>query len=162
MAFIYKKKLKSGYVWMLDYTHNGKRYRKSTGTSNKKEAERILDKIKGDLAMDKFGLPNKKSNNIKLKDFIEKYLEYSEKNKSSNTFQIDKNSLKNFYNFIGDKVISDISGIDIENYKINRIESVSKVTVNIELKNLKAAFERAVQWNILPSNVFKRVQSFKV
>lgn len=51
-----KKKL--GKVWWLDYYHNGKRIRESSGTTDKTEARRILQAKQGQIAEGRFNAPS--------------------------------------------------------------------------------------------------------
>ncbi len=41
---------KRGRVWHMDFIYNGRRCRKSTETEDKKLAQRILDKVTGEVA----------------------------------------------------------------------------------------------------------------
>jgi hypothetical protein len=40
---------KRGPVWWISFVYNGIRYRQSSGTGNKKLAQKIEDKVKGDI-----------------------------------------------------------------------------------------------------------------
>jgi hypothetical protein len=41
---------KRGSVWWMNFVYQGKQYRKTTETEDKKLAQRILDKVKGEIA----------------------------------------------------------------------------------------------------------------
>ncbi len=45
---------KRGQVWRMSFTCQGKHYRKSTETVDRKLAQRILDKVKGEIAEGKY------------------------------------------------------------------------------------------------------------
>jgi hypothetical protein len=62
-----------GQVWWIDFTYRGKRYRKSTETEDKKLAQRIYDKIKGEIAEGRWfeKLPGEEKT---LREMMEKYL----------------------------------------------------------------------------------------
>ena len=45
---------KRGQVWWMDFVYKGMRYRKSTETEDKKLAQRIYDKVKGEIAEGKW------------------------------------------------------------------------------------------------------------
>ncbi len=48
---------KRGTVWWMSFTHNGEQYRRSTETEDRKLAQRIFDKLKGEIAEGKhYGL----------------------------------------------------------------------------------------------------------
>ena len=45
---------KRGSVWWMRFTYQGKQHRQSTETEDKKVAQRILDKVKGEIAEGKW------------------------------------------------------------------------------------------------------------
>lgn len=45
---------KRGRVWWLSFTYQGRHYRQSTETEDRKLAQRISDKVKGEIAEDKW------------------------------------------------------------------------------------------------------------
>ena len=71
-------------------------------------------------------------------------------------------SLKSFEMVIGDKLLSEYTVNDIENYKQKRLESVSPTTLNIELRSLKSTFNSAAKWGLLQENPFRKVSLLKV
>jgi len=75
---------------------------------------------------------------------------------SKGTLDIYAVAFKNMIRFVGDMIIVEITALQWEIYKKNRSGKVSLVTTNIELRSLRAAFNRAVEWKLLPSNPFFR------
>jgi site-specific recombinase XerD len=71
-------------------------------------------------------------------------------------------SLKSFEKVIGEKLLSEYTVNDIENYKQKRLETVSPTTLNIELRSLKSTFNYAVKWGLLQENPFRKVSLLKV
>ncbi len=45
---------KRGTVWWMSFTHQGQQHRRSTETEDKKLAQRIFDKLKGEIAEGKW------------------------------------------------------------------------------------------------------------
>ena len=64
---------KRGQVWWMTFTHRGKHYRRSTETPDRKLAQRIYDKIKGDIAEGKW-FERLAGEEKTLKEAIDKYL----------------------------------------------------------------------------------------
>ena len=147
---------------MVDFRVRGKRYRKSTGTSDRKQAELILKKIEVDIASGKFGIDDFNQREVLFGEFIDKYLVFSKATKARNTFLLDERALKLFRSFWGEGQLGSILPRDIEAYKIARLDSVKPSSVNVELKHLKSAFETAVRWEMLESNPFRKVKLLKV
>jgi len=65
-----------GRIWYADFYINGQRVQTSTGTPNKREAERFMAKhlVAGDTA---------KQVRISLEEFGRRYMEYAKANKRS-------------------------------------------------------------------------------
>ena len=64
--------------------------------------------------------------------------------------------------FIGNPFIEVIDRRLIDEYLNKRTEEVSKSTVNIELRHLKAAFTLAVQWCYVDQNPFQGVKPLSI
>jgi site-specific recombinase XerD len=133
----------------------------STKTSNLSVAKIIFKDIDARIAKGTFCIdeitPNKK---VTLNEFITQFLEYSMSHKAPKTFKRDRLALKNFSRFVGAR---DLDGIDhklIDDYLNARVRLVSKATVNIELRHLKASFTKAVHWGHIEENPFRAVKPF--
>ena len=70
--------------------------------------------------------------------------------------------MNNFYDFIGDKYLSEIKLIDGENYRINLLKDINKTSTNIKIRAVKAAFEKAVKWEMILQNPFKSIKQLKI
>ena len=64
--------------------------------------------------------------------------------------------------YIGNKLLDSLSARDVDLYRTYRMKRVSPVTVNIELRMLRAAFYTAVGWNLLKENPFRRFSQARV
>ena len=56
----------------------------------------------------------------------------------------------------------DITILDCEDYKTKRADDVKKTTVNIDIRSLKAIFQKATEWNLLTLNPFKNIKQYKI
>lgn len=163
MATLRKRHLKNGtFVWMIDFHYKGKRSRISTGTSNRKIAEKALDKIKGDIVSEKFNIPENNKTKIGLQDFIKIYLEYSKNFKSANTFVIEKNALRQFYDFIGEVSLSNIKLKDGENFILYLLDINSKTSINIKTRVIKTSLSKAVKLGFLKENPFLELKPLPI
>jgi len=63
---------------------------------------------------------------------------------------------------IANKLLDSLSARDVDLYRTYRMKRVSPVTVNIELRMLRAAFYTAVRWNLLKENPFRRFSPARV
>ena len=162
MATLRTLKRQGGIVWMVDFRIQGKRYRKSTKTSDRKEAELILKKIEVEIANGTFGFEILDRKRILLSEFIQKYLDYAKATKADNTVAVDERVLRQFRKFLGDLPLCRIQPGELETYKIHRLASIKPSSVNVELKHLKSAFESAVRWGYLKENPFRPIKLLKV
>lgn len=163
MATLHKIKRKGGkVVYQVDYYYMGKRCRKSTKTGDKKAAELILKDIEVKIAKGEFGFEVVKKSNLRLKLFIEKYLEFSKSRKAANTFYLDRHSLTGLEEFLGNVLLREISNKNIEEYIQHRLETVKPSSVNVEIRHLKTAFNQAVNWKAIKANPMKDVKQLKI
>ena len=162
MAVLRKRKKKNapkGYVWIVDYVDNeGRRRWFNTRTSSRRIAEKIRAKIEVDLALDRVGMGNL-GKRVRLSTFVKSFLEYSKVHHAQATYQMNAYFLRNFAEFVGDVYVDRITREDVERYKQHRLASVSKGSVNVELKHLRSAFSYAVRvMQCLKENPFSGVQ----
>ena len=74
MAVLRKRTTADGFVYDVDFTYHGKRYLRSTKTSDHKIAKQVLGEIQGQIARGKFNLTDGDRKDILLSKFIQKYL----------------------------------------------------------------------------------------
>ena len=150
---------KRGKTWYIDYYDQyGKRHREAVGR-NKRQAEQALAKRKTEVAEGKF-LDKKKQKKIKFKDFANEFIEFHSKpNKKS--WKRDVQLVNHLKNFFGEKKLYEITPLDIEKYKKNRIQKVKPATVNREIACLKAIFNKAIQWGKATENPMDKVKLYK-
>ncbi|NIW13351.1 MAG: tyrosine-type recombinase/integrase [Candidatus Thorarchaeota archaeon] len=159
---MWKRRIGGRYIYYVDFYYQGKRVRKSTKTSDRKLAELFLKDIEVRIAKEEFGFEAPSSNRIKLGEFFEKYLEFSEATKAANTVLLDGHAQKVFLNFTGNTYLNRITSQRVEEFKLYRLKSVKPVSFNLEFRHLKAMFEKAVKWGHIPSNPFMDVKQVKV
>ena len=75
---------------------------------------------------------------------------------SQGTLALYDVAFNNMVKIVGDLNIELLTAFHWEKYKRVRSSNVSPVTTNIELRSLRAAMNRAVDWKLLSSNPFNR------
>jgi len=148
---------KRGQTWWMRFTYQGKHYRKSTETEDRKLAQRIYDKLKGEIAEGKWfkRLPGE---NKTFGEMMEKYMnEHSIPKKMSS--ERDRSSLTHLLPFFGNHILPEITPNLINEYKRTRvIEGASPCTLNRELALMKHAFNLAFkEWGWIKDNPVKKV-----
>lgn len=149
-----------GRVWHMSFIYKGRRYRKSTETEDRKLAQRIYDKVKGEIAEGKWfeRLPGEEKT---FREMMEKYLsEHVSKLKSHRAF---RGYAKNLIFFFGDYLLSEITPKRVNEFKIKRRnDGVSPATINRELATIKKAFNLAIkEWEWLKDNPVSKISMEK-
>lgn len=138
---------KSGIFYII-YRIKGKQVWRSTRTRDRKEAYKAYLHAS---PSDPNSLRTKKPLYM-LSACIDEYLEYVETNFAERTLEIYSVSLNLFLKFTGDILVLDFSSRMIDAYKNYRAQTVSPATVNIEVRVIRAFFNRLKHWNIIEKN----------
>jgi integrase len=147
---MYLTRRSNGIYYLCFLNSIGKWQRVTTKAKNKIEAKIYFDEFK-----------NNKSScypSITLSQFFEKYLEYSKIHHASGTTKKAIIAIKFFVEYVGDKHLDKVTALDIEDFKAQRLKKIKPVSVNIDLRTIKAIFGLAVRWQILEKNPFKYVR----
>lgn len=145
---------RSSGIYYIVYRKDGRQRWKSTKTTNKSEALRLLTDFKE--------LLREKRPRIAMNEFVQRFLTYAQTHLSSNTIRLYKTIFKSFTAFVKDAYIDDVNAETLDRYKAQRLREVSRVSVNVELRMLKAAFGTARRWNLIEQNPFQNVSLVKV
>lgn len=145
-----------GRVWHMSFVCKGRRYRKSTETEDRKLAQRIHDKVRGEIAEGKWfeKLPGEEKT---FKEMMEKYLnEYASKRLSEKSF---RGYAKKPISYLGDYTLSEITPKTINQYKVKRgNDGVGPASINRELATMKRAFNLAIkEWEWVKENPVARI-----
>lgn len=157
------KNKKSPYYQIIYYV-NGKRTTVSTKTKCRKEAEKFLDifKIsKKEIENDKTFSPKQNFQCITLKVFKKEYLEYVTPTKSKPYIRSIKLSFKQLENFLGNIPINKINVKALDQF-ITSTFSRTERGAHLYYRTLKAAFTKAVAWEYISDNPFKKIKFPKV
>lgn len=147
------------YLYYRDKT-TGKRNKITTKQTSKKDAEDFKENFIYESRQKE--LEGKKE---ELKHYtLSQLRDYAIQFLSNQGFQFNsKHYTKLFQRLIdytGDVYLSNITPIDIENWKQYRVNQVSKTSTNIDLRAYKAVFNKAINWGMLTSNPFNKVKQF--
>ncbi len=154
---------KRGALWWMRFSIQGKQIRRSTGTSDRKLADRVFKKVLGEIAegdwFDK--LPGEEKT---LSELFAKYLEeHSKPNKSGKSYVRDRAIAERMVKEFCDATLAEISAEQIFEYKKKRrSQDVAPATLNKELSFLRHALEMAVVWEWLETNPATRIPREKV
>ncbi len=147
---------KRGKVWWMGFVCKGRHYRKSTETEDRKLAQRIHDKVRGEIAEGKWfeKLPGEEKT---FREMMQRYLdEYASKKVSEKSF---RGYAKKPISYLGDYTLSEVTPKTINEYKIKRRnDGVGPASINRELATMKRAFNLAIkEWEWIEKNPVARV-----
>lgn len=150
-------------IWWIDYyaidPRTGLSVRKrEPGGSDRRQAQLLLNKRlakkpKGH-AVDSPGIEN-----ISFYDFAKLFLETVSSKKQS-AFR-DEFCIKQMRAFFGNTWLTSMTSLQVEKYQNARLKSVSRATVNKEIKCLRQMFRRAVAWGYALEDPTKGIKIFK-
>ena len=162
--------VKNGKYYFYDFVHEGKRYRKSCRTTDKKLAEQVEISVKNDIIKQEHNLPSARNKNLLFQAAWESYLKNSGNTEKTIRSKID--SGKHILPVFQNKSLGRISSADIKNYQLerklevrNRSKNMDKRegeinyrSVNIELATLHHFFNYCMERDYIQSNPASRIK----
>jgi integrase len=147
-------KRSNGIFYIVTDGKNGRRRWISTGERTRSKAVQRLETYE-----DK---PEKTQQSKRLSSFISEFLSRVSSFYSKGTLGIYRYALRSFLSAVGDLQLASVSAQHIDMFRQRRINEVSPITLNINLRALRSAFYYAVRWQILASNPFTKVPLLSV
>lgn len=133
-------------VWYIEYRVENRRIREKVGF-NRKFAEIVLNKRRVEIAENKF-LDKKKVAKTRFAEMVEKYIEMYLKVNRPTWWKSEKHNLRHLTAFFGEKHLHEITTLDVEKFKIERLQHVGKNSVNKNLGCLRGMFNKAIEWKL--------------
>jgi len=155
---------KRGSVWWMSFMVDGQRIRRSTETEDRKLAQRIFDKLKGEIAERKW-FDYVEGQDVTFKELMDRYMaEYSAVHKKPRSYERDISLNKHLQGFFGDEFLTEITPKMIAEYKVKRREEgASPRSLNYELVLMGHAFNLAMkEWELVNDNPVRKVAKEKV
>ena len=147
-------KVRESPIWTMDYVVEGKPRCESTRTTNKKLAEKILNKRLMEIVEGRFGLP--KSNAPRLERFSQDFLSTI---RHENTRKRYASSLVSLRAHFGDTQLSGITSEKIDEFKEARLgDQVRSATVNRDLAVLRRMLRIAERKRFINRSPFNEVE----
>lgn len=146
-------KRSNGY-WYILYEEEGRTKWKSTGKRLKQEALSVLSDFKEHL---QHRIPA-----VLFTEFVSQFKSLQANTLRQTTLQrIYSPAFNNFLAIGGNKGLTAYSLKDVEHFKAERQKTCSPVTVNIDFRALRAAFNLAIKWRLLNDNPFSHSSQVK-
>ena len=143
-----------GRIWWMGYVVDGEQRCESTGTTNKRIAQKILNLRVAEIIEGRFRLP--KSNAPRLKQFSDEFLDSI---RHQNTRKRYASSIVNLRAHFGDSKLTEINAERIDEFKDSRLNSkVRAATVNRDLAVLRRMLRIAERKRLIMSSPFREVE----
>lgn len=153
-----------GDVWWMRFNYQGKQIRRSTEVSDRKLAERIYHKVRGQIAEGKW-FERQPGEDKTVQELMDRYLhEYSSVNKAATTHKRDISLSAHLTQAFGSYSLTSVRPSMLSEYKTGRrLEGAAPKTVNDELKLLSHAYKLAtMEWEWVTENPVLKVSREKV
>jgi|WetSurMetagenome_2_1015567.scaffolds.fasta_scaffold00088_38 integrase len=144
-------RLEKGSVWWMSFSVAGRRYRESTGTEDKKQAVRIFDKVKGQIA-ERQWFPDSQKPDCTFDQLVEKFQAFSQ-GRYRSAFHV--NLIPQLQARFSGYRLSEITLEQLEKFQSERLTKGKKgkpnkpATVNRLLAVMSRMLNKAVQWDML-------------
>lgn len=145
---------KRGNTWWIRISHKGIRIQRSTGTSNKIEAQRLHDELKAELWR------TSKLKEKPKKDWNDAVLRWCAESQHKKTLHTDKSHFRWLDEHLNGVLLSDITREVIEKIALRKEkENASPATVNRNLALIRAILRKAErEWEWLDKAPFVRMR----
>lgn len=155
-------------LYSILYYHHGRRRWKATNTTTKPEALAVLANFQN--LLDAATVEP-----VPLQEFVTRFLSFAASTYSANSVELYRRVLHRFVQLVGNVYLLELTAEHFDRYKAQRLKdtyqgerlqpkstkrrlkSVSPVSVNIELRALRAAMNTARRWKLVHSNPFQEV-----
>jgi integrase len=148
---------KRGKIWYVHYIHplTGKRNVKSTKAHHKSDALIFLTEFKEKIK------PKPRQITLSvLKEEVIKHVKFHVRKATVEKYVL---AFKHMEHLWGNMLIKFITSDHIEKYKIYRLGmGLSKATVNIDYRSIRAIFNLAIQWGYIEKNPCKGVKQYQL
>jgi integrase/recombinase XerD len=136
-------------IYQIIYKYNGKWSRKTTSQKKIVEARKVFN----EFVRNEEG--KKKRKRILLEDYFDLYYKYHEPTKSKHYLRSIKLSFRQLLKYTGNIYIDEIDLETIDQF-ISHVAGRSKAVSMQCYSNLKTAFNKAVLWDYIKENYFKK------
>ena len=145
---------RSNRIYYIGIRINGKITWRSTGSTSKAEALRALTRQRELFAP--------KPRTVTLNQFTEEFLTFASSTYSAATLDLYRRVFRYFTRLCGNVTLATLSARQVDQYKALRLREIKPVSINMELRALKAAFNTARRWKLITENPCAEVTQVEV
>lgn len=149
----------NGMYYVVYRDHRKKQVWKSLKTKDAAMAKRLYNQFKKAYLEGKIARIEDEIKAVSFSSFVSEYLDYVETTKTYNTWYSCKYVMKKFDAFIdGSTPMKNIKPKDIDDFIVSAKRTGNKlVSINKDLRTLKAAFNKAIEYGYMKVNPVKKM-----
>ncbi len=140
-------------IFYVVCSERGQRVWRSLRTRDAAEARRALLE---------FEREERKRMSFRVSDFAEDFTARASTSLSAKTISMYSGAFKNLIRILGDTQLKKLTPNDAEDFKLKRSKEVSAVSVNVELRAMKAAFREASRLHLIDTSPFQGMKLVRV
>jgi integrase len=138
-----------GKTWWINYIKDGRQHRESSGSTNKKLAEKVLTLRTAQVLEQRWSLPRSKS--PRLGDWVGEFLKSISHDNTRSRYQSSTNNILSY--FARNVRLSEITVESIFRFQQARLEEgAGKATVNRDVATLSSCLSRAKKMRLISHN----------
>jgi integrase len=149
-----------GKTWWLSFSLDGKQVRKTTNIEDKKLAEAFAKSYEAAALESRLNPFRRKDATVG--EVLTRYLDIHIKPNRPSSYPVSRYIVERMINFFGSNLPISQLRPKVDEYKARRRESVGPATLNRDLVLLKAACNKAVEWNLISATPMAKYRMDKV
>lgn len=155
---MYLSKISNGTYYLYYKKEDGNKTRVSCGTKSKSEAMKFLTQFDAKLKKEAIT-----PTTISLGEFRDQFLNHIEVTHTPTSYRMVKQSFKELIVYLGGRsiLLNEITQRTMETFLFSKFQ-VAKHSAHLKYRNLKAAFNKAVEWDLIPTNPFAKIRMPKI
>jgi integrase len=151
---------KRGNIWWMSFTYDRKQCHRSTGTRDRKLAEKIYDILKGRIAMGQWAPEEQQDRNYTFHELADKYLDWCKGRQRS--WRVKYYITKMLCARFGQFYLSEITNATVEQLQSEYLDQGKTPAYVNKITNVfKHMFTKAYDWEMIPEDVLKRLRKAK-
>lgn len=151
-------------IYWIDYRVNGKRFRVSTGTTNKQHALVKLEDLKVKLFKGEIGAKKLTGRRSTVTEFMQRYEAYYRYGSGVDRHpEISRlNAWHNYFVKNGIRHLASITPAVVDSFRTEVLEGRKPKTIKNYISFLKSALNKAVEWDLIDQNPIAKVSVPKI
>ncbi len=143
--------IKRSNKWWVDFSYRGVRYRLPSPDNSKNGSKAYEAMLRQRISLGKNLIPDITFQIPKFKDFAKKWFKnYVEINNKPSAIKSKKTHLNgSLIPYFGNKRLLNITSLDIEEFKVKKLKTVTAKTINNQVGTLMKCLRTAVDWGII-------------